>query len=186
MGGDQTIKNTTISIDGMATYPLKNPVAFFTGEDGFADTRLYSQWLQNDTIQVEGKEYDNVGSVSTYYYSPWESAQTLDGTDGIQFSPELDKDSIVSAFVSELSRNCYFEFRDTDTSSYSHFDIMIFGIQDQMFQNFEENADNANYEIFVTGTSNLTTTLNANAFISKGHYYQLQEDAKSSTCTIID
>lgn len=34
-----------------------------------------------------------------------------------------------------------------------------------------ENPDNTNFETYVTGTGNLTTTLKIPAFISKGHYY---------------
>ena len=55
-----------------------------------------------------------------------------------------------------------------------------------MFQNKVDNEDNDKFDIYVGGTTNLTTTLDANAFISKGHYYQLEEEAQSSTCHIVD
>ena len=32
----------------------------------------------------------------------------------------------------------------------------------------------------------MTTALHANAFISRGHYYLLEDDAVSSTCLIVD
>ena len=55
-----------------------------------------------------------------------------------------------------------------------------------MFQDVGENSANQNYNILVSGTTNITSTFNANAFVTKGHYYQLTEDAKESTCQIVD
>lgn len=44
--------------------------------------------------------------------------------------------------------------------------------------NLTANPANALYEIYVDGTTNMTTTLKAPAFASKGHYYQISEEIK--------
>ena len=157
----------------MTTVDDENPISFLAGWPDFQNTRLYSQWRQNSTINVIGREYANVDSIVTYQYSPWRSAVPLDGTDGIQFSPALDKDSIISAFVNDFSRNIYFECLGKDKSTYKHFWIYTFGVQKEMFENKEKNPDNENYDIYISGTTNLTSTLGANSFVSKGYYYGL-------------
>ena len=45
---------------------------------------------------------------------------------------------------------------------------------------------NRNFETYVDGTSNMTSTLLAPAFVAKGHYYDLSEEVESSKCEIVD
>lgn len=49
-----------------------------------------------------------------------------------------------------------------------------------------ENPANENYQVKVTGTTNMTTSLNAWGFAAKGHYYQLSEEASDSKPIIRD
>ena len=96
----------------------------------------------------------------------------VDGTDGFQFSPTLKNDMTLSAFVNDLSRNCYFSF-NKDDNRYEHYTVKLFQIQESMMYNMTENKENENFNVYVTGTTNMTSTLNAPAFCAKGHYYQL-------------
>ena len=41
-------------------------------------------------------------------------------------------------------------------------------------------APNENYDVRITGTTNMTTSLKAFSFAAKGHYYQLDEDVFNS------
>ena len=52
--------------------------------------------------------------------------------------------------------------------------------------NMTRNPSNTNYQVYIDGTTNMTSTLNAPAFCAKGHYYQLSPEAESSKCTIVD
>lgn len=52
--------------------------------------------------------------------------------------------------------------------------------------NQTRNPDNANYFGFVDGTSNLTTTIKAPGFVSKGHFYQISTEVASSVPTIVN
>lgn len=38
----------------------------------------------------------------------------LAGSDGFQFSPDLQQDDVIGAFVNDLSRNCWFDFARND------------------------------------------------------------------------
>ena len=51
----------------------------------------------------------------------------LDGSDGFQFSPDLDEDYVLKAFVNDLSRNCYFDYSHTD-DRYPHLETYVFNI----------------------------------------------------------
>ena len=59
----------------------------------------------------------------------------------------------------------------------------MFYMNDAVLQN---STANSNFEIQVTGTTNLTTTLNAYAFAAKGHYYGLSDLAADSKPDILD
>ena len=48
------------------------------------------------------------------------------------------------------------------------------------------NPANENFDVRITGTSNMTTSLNAYGFVSKGHYLQLSEAAEESKPVIVD
>lgn len=77
---------------------------------------------------IKGKEYTSVSEIQDYIYSPWEEKVLLDGTDGMQFSPDLQTDDVIAAFVNDLSRNCYFDYSHND-DTYPHLDNYIFVIQ---------------------------------------------------------
>ena len=59
-----------------------NPVSFFTGEDDYKNTRLYSKWLGDESIKVSGKEYESISSIVDSNISPWTKEIPIDGTDG--------------------------------------------------------------------------------------------------------
>jgi hypothetical protein len=49
-------------------------------------------------------------------------------------------------------------------------------------------ANNANqvFDVYVDGTSNLTSTLKAPAFASKGHFYQISSEVSNSVPHIVN
>jgi len=169
MGGDDTT-SAFLALADPPTHPKNNTVAFFTGEDEYEMTRAYGQWLGQDKIMMAGKEYTSINEMQDYIYSPWEQTVLLDGTDGMQFSPDLPTDEPIVAFVNDLSRNCYFDYSHTDTT-YPHLDTYVFNIQTELMQNMSANPANENYEVYVDGTSNMSSTLGAFGFVAKGHYY---------------
>ena len=108
----------------------------------------------------------------------------LDGTDGLQFSPNLQDGNLLKSFVHSLNRNIDFEYSHTDDDFYDHIDTHMFYMQDSMMLNYTANADNENYEITIDGTTNLSSSLKSYAFAMKGHYYGLSPKAADSVPTI--
>ncbi len=51
-------------------------------------------------------------------------------------------------------------------------------------ENSTENPLNENYQVYVTGTTNMTTSLKAYTFAAKGHYYDLSPEAESARPTL--
>ena len=55
--------------------------------------------------------------------------------------------------------------------SYPHIKTMVFRLQEALMYNETENPANKNYDVKITGTTNMTSTLGAYGFAAKGHYY---------------
>ena len=184
MGGDATT-SPILALNNPPTHPTNNTVAFFTGEEDYTMTRTYGQWLGQEYIMMKGKQYTSINQIEEFIYSPWEEKVLLDGTDGMQFTPALKTDDVIKAFVNDLNRNCYFDYSHND-DTYPGLDNYYFAIQYALMQNKTANPANENYDVRITGTTNMTTSLNAYGFAAKGHYLQLSEEASSSVPTIVD
>ncbi len=63
---------------------------------------------------------------------------------------------------------------------------MIFSISQDLMYNMTRNPDNEMYFGYIDGTSNLTTTLKAPGFVSKGHYYQISSEVTESIPKIVN
>lgn len=85
----------------------------------------------------------------------------------------LETDDTLYMFMPDLNRNLYFNYQSTN-DSYYNLDTYMYKLDDATLAN---STDNANYQIEITGTSNLTTSLNAWAFAAKGHYLGLSSKA---------
>ena len=184
MGGDITT-SATLAMSNPPTHPTENRVAFFTGEEDYEKTRVYGNWLGQNYIMIKGKQYTSINKVEDYLYSPWDEPVLLDGTDGMQFSPDLSKDSTLKAFVNDLSRNCYFDYSHTD-DRYPHLETYVYAIQEDLMRNDTHYAPNKNYQVNITGTSNMTSSLQAYAFVAKGHYFQMSDAVSDSMPIIVD
>ena len=132
-------------------------------------TRQYGQWLGQEYVKMKGARYTSITQIEEYLYSPWEELVLLDGTDGMQFSPDLSTDDTIAAFVHDINRNFYFDYTHSD-DTYPGLDLYIFQIQNDLMVNEMVNPANKNFDVKITGTSNITTSLNAYGFVSKGHY----------------
>jgi hypothetical protein len=168
-GGDQTI-SPFMSLDAPPTHPKDNSIAFYTGEDDYTLTRAYALWLDEDYITVYANDYESLYTVVPAPFNPWSEQIPLYGTDGMQFQPLLEEDIVIDAFVNDLSRTCPFEYRES-SDVYPHLNTMLFYLPESVMLNKTANPDNAVFEVEISGTTNMTSTLKAPAFASKGHYY---------------
>jgi hypothetical protein len=109
MGGDQTL-NPFLSFNAPSTHPANNSISLMTGVDNYELTRTMGLWMDEPTIKVPGKVYETLTSVVDLNYNPWPIDIEIYGTDGIQFSPDTTVFDTIAAFVSDLSRTCYFTY----------------------------------------------------------------------------
>jgi len=79
-----------------------------------------------------------------------------------------------------MSRNCEFSYSETDSDTYPGLDNMVFQLEEALMLNKTANPNNEIYDVRITGTSNMTTTLGAWSFVAKGHYYELSPEAEES------
>ena len=177
-GGDSTT-SPFLAMNIPPTHPSDNTVAFFTGEEDYTMTRTYGTWLDSPFINMKGKQYTSINKIEDYLFSPWSEDVLLDGTDGMQFAPDQQDSGTIKVFVNDLSRNCYFDYDHVD-DRYPHLDTYIYNIQYDLMRNMTDYPPNKKYDVRVTGTSNMTSSLLAYSFVSKGHYYQLAEAAEES------
>ena len=184
MGGDQAT-SPVLALDNPPTHPVPNRITFFTGEDDHSRTRSYASWLENPSITMQIKEYETINKLKESQISPWPEKVPLKGTDGMQFQTSLTKEDTIAAFVNDLSRSCEFSYTDTN-KDYKGLDTYMFTIEESLMLNKTANPLNEIYDVRITGTSNMTTTLNAWSFVAKGHYYQLSEEASESKPIIRD
>lgn len=178
MGGDQAT-SPLLALDNPPTHPSSNRITFFTGEDDHKRTRAYADWLENPAISMQIKEYETINRLKETQISPWPTKVPLSGSDGLQFQPSLTQEDTIAAFVNDLSRTCEFSYLDTN-KDYKGLDTYMFQIEEALMLNKTANPLNEVYDVRITGTSNMTTTLNAWSFVAKGHYYQLSADAEES------
>ena len=184
MGGDQTV-DPFLSIDTPPTHPKDNQISFFTGVDSYELTRTMGLWLGESSVRVPGSDYSTLTTTTSVLNNPWSQDIPIAGTDGMQFSPDLSEDTTIAAFVNDLSRVCTFTYLDED-SSYKGLDTMMFQLSSDLMLNMTANPSNAVFDVYVDGTTNLTSTLKAPAFASKGHFYQISGDVASSVPSIVN
>lgn len=87
--------------------------------------------------------------------------------------------------MNDLSRNCYFDY-DHNDDRYPGLDNYIFNIQYALMQNYTANPANENFDVRITGSTNMTSSLNAYVFAAKGHYYDMSAEADLSKPLIMD
>jgi len=90
------------------------------------------------------------------------------------------------AFVWDLSRNGDMVVDSVDTTTYHPLKINMNKLNDNMMLNRTANVDNMKYDTYISGSTNMTSTLKIPAFITKGHFFQVTEVVDDSIPTIRD
>ena len=81
---------------------------------------------------------------------------------------------------------CRFTAEGVKEIDYKDLDTFMFKIEESLMLNKTANPLNEVFDVRITGTSNMTTTLNAYSFVAKGHYYQLSPEASESRPVLRD
>ena len=87
-GGDQ-ISTPFLTINSSPATPSDNLVTYFTGTDDYTQTRRLAKWVDKDFISMRSKDYLSLYTLDTAYPEPWAERVWLDGTDGMQFHPNI-------------------------------------------------------------------------------------------------
>lgn len=96
----------SLALSRLPTNPANNLIAFFTGEEDQKLTRSYGKWLNQDSIMIKGSRYISIYTLEGYFFSPWNQTELINGTDGLQFEPNVTQDQTLQVFCENLSRNC--------------------------------------------------------------------------------
>ena len=71
MGGDIT-QAPNLSVEFSPTNPKNNSMAFLTGEGkddfDYLLTRMYSKWLDSDTVYIRGNDYVTINKTEPVFY----------------------------------------------------------------------------------------------------------------------
>lgn len=167
--------NTTAAFMSLNSDPTSPPdinMAFLTGTDDYMLVRQYAKWFDLDYITLQRQDYEDIYTLKTIYAEPWNERVYLNGTDGFQFHPNLKYEDPIAAFVNELSRNA--AFSPVNVSSYDYqspLEMITYQLAESLMYSMEYNPDNALYNTYINGTSNMSNVLLAPVIATKGHYY---------------
>lgn len=97
MGGDKTYKQTnyTVSVDNMPTLLPNNPLSFYQGgAQNPVMTHVYFTNLNSTNVVVQSSYYNSTTTTAMTTVNPWAADVPLVGTDGSQFAPNLENNTI--------------------------------------------------------------------------------------------
>jgi len=135
------------------------------GKDEGDETAEYNMWLGYDHIRVMGLNYTSVNAVQVASFNPWSTDVEVDGNPILQFGTDVDDDddAELKVFSFDVSRNLEYNFvvednYDKNSAVFPGYDVVQFSLDPEQF--FDQNAepDNAQFNIMVNGTTNVTTT----------------------------
>lgn len=96
----------------------------------------------------------------------------------MQFNPLQSSGQTISVWVNDISRSGNFVFMNSDTATYDGLEMINYQIDPTMMLNRTVNKDNAMFNTYISGTSNMSTVLGAPVLASKGHFYEISEELK--------
>jgi len=147
---------TTVQIMyNMSEHDMDKPSTVNNGVDNKTMLGQYSQWQGYKTL-------------------PWwnsTQANTVNGTEGLFFNPELGKEEILSIWTDDLFRSIVMEFESEEARKGLH--TYKFRTPFYSMRNATNNPNNAGFYSFCPdGMNNLTSAVNAPVFVSKPSFLE--------------
>lgn len=144
-------------------------------------------WNGEPTTTVKSKTFSSLKTTTSSLSNPWRYNVPVTGTNGYQFSPQLNSDSILEIFFADWSRPIAFSYASEEQSASKKFQQITFTMQETQMTNKTETSVNTVFDIWVTGTSNLTSSLSMPSFVSNSYFYGVtSSDAVDSIPIIKD
>lgn len=128
-------------------------------------------------LMLQEEVYVDTKTVETVWTNPWMNTVPVIGTDGFQFSSSLTTEYVPTVFVPSISRPLSFSYTGMDSNSYKGLTLYTYQMEATQLNNATETPTNEVYDIWVTGTTNLTSTLGLPAFASKPLFYGVNSNA---------
>ncbi|MFX1377240.1 MAG: hypothetical protein ACFFA0_15660 [Promethearchaeota archaeon] len=113
--------------------------------------------LKDITKVRETIRYDGQTSITI-----WKEHETVQGTDGTQFAPDVSQTDILHVFISDILRSVKLNF--AKTTSFYNIETLRFEISKETF------SINPNYYQSIEGLANMTIEHEVPLFISKPHF----------------
>lgn len=146
-------------------------ISFLTGEGNYPLTGQLGLWNGEPTTTVKSKTFSSLKTTTSSLSNPWRYNVPVTGTNGYQFSPQLNSDSILEIFFADWSRPIAFSYASEEQSASKKFQQITFTMQETQMTNKTETSVNTVFDIWVTGTSNLTSSLSMPSFVSNSYFY---------------
>jgi hypothetical protein len=96
-------------------------------------------------------------------YNPWEQVYNVTGTNGMQFHPKLI-DKYIYTFSPDYARPLWFQ-QGSRTKAFPGYSAFQYNFDVKSFK-----SNSGAYNIYLNGTSNLTTVMQTPAFACMGNY----------------
>lgn len=137
--------------------------------------------MDKSNISVPLAEYTSATNFTINQKPPFSGSSELAicGTDGLQFTPELNRGGELSFFSSEWSRNVGLQYTNT-TDDYAGIEMLNYVMKPSMWEKSEK------YDTMIGGTMNVTEVLGSQAFVAKGRYCNIDPNEKESIPKILD
>jgi hypothetical protein len=125
----------------------------FTGEEGNTlMTRRIARWMGQDSISIRNRRYSSIFTLERDFLKPWKTNVLLDGTDGVQFNPDISGDEYLSIFTPLLQRSAYYTKIEAEDNIYTDINTLNYQIVSSFMSNLRDNQDNEKYWITVSNT----------------------------------
>ena len=86
----------------------------------------------------------------------------------------------------DFARVAYFTYKGSDSNTYKGLEINKYELDKKLMLNQTANPDNKKYSTEITGTANLRVALGAPVIATKGHFYQIADEAKDKVAKIFN
>lgn len=176
-GGDPSLPDV-VSLQTNITKEMasNNTQSIFSGKSDINKVRIYKEVYGLPYITFNDTNFNGNDSYRVYT-NPWENQVAFDGTDSFGNAPNLDKNSQINLYVTDLYRGGYGLYQG-ETQDYNGVTALRFRLPDSYMQNKTLNPDNAQYYMDRwTGLLNLTTSKKLPLMMSTYSHYLLDEDA---------
>lgn len=185
-GGDPSLPDT-VSLMTNITYDtsFNNTQSVFSGETDVSKVRMYKEIYGIPYVTFNDTAFNGNDSY-VLYTNPWVNKTDFGGTDSFGNSPNIDKNSKVYIYVTDLFKGGY-GVCNGETHDYNGVEALTFRLPESYMQNKENNPENANFYLDRwNGLLNLTSIKKLPLMLSKYSHLGLDLDAHKNVKIYID